>query len=70
MEGNGVLYCGAIKEIPGVGAWISTLTSVGTVHISSLEIGSIYLKPSLLELRRFNLTETELFFEIFSSFFL
>jgi len=56
-----------MEEIPGVGAWISTLTSV---HISSLESGSIYFKPSLLELRRFNVTESELFFEIFSAFFL
>jgi len=56
-----------MEEIPGVGAWISTLTSV---HISSLEIGSIYFKPSLLELGRFNVTESELFFEVFSAFFL
>jgi len=60
-----------MEEFLGVGTWISTLTSVNsTVHISSLEIGSIYYKPSLLELRRFNVTETELYFDIFSAFFL
>jgi len=56
-----------MEEIPGEGAWISTLTSV---HISSLKIGSIDFKPSLLELRRLNVTETELVSEIFSAFFL
>jgi len=54
-----------MEEFLGVGAWISTLTSV---HISSLGIGSIYFKPSLLELRRFNVTPTELFSEIFPPF--
>ena len=60
-DGNGQ----TMEEIPGVGAWISTLSSV---HISSLEIGSIDFKPSLLELRRFNVTESKLFSKYFPLF--